>query len=141
MLRPAPPNCTPRRSVFLTWLVEDFDLPTDSKMPWRTNAGKGVAEGFDTFGIRPENNPIRDQERQDRAPSFSKDAPAISEGTEAGNPARAPATSRAEVSWNSRWIAPGMMDSHPEITSLHVRDDFSMTNPSLLRGSRTGRTG
>ena len=126
----------------LTWLVEDFDLPTDSKMPWRTNVGKGILlKAFDTFGISPENNPNWTRSAKTGAPSFSKETLlAISEGTEAEPLARALATlqgqrSLAELALDSTW-EDGL--AHPEITSLQRSGRFSMTNPSLpIWGSRT----
>lgn len=126
----------------LTWLVDEFDLPTESKQPWRTNAGKGsILKAFETFGIVPEGNPAWTRSAKTNAPSFSKDTLlAVSEGTEAEPLARAIATlqgqrSLAELALDSTW-EDGL--AHPEITALQRSGRFSMTNPSLpIWGSRT----
>lgn len=126
----------------MSWLVEEFDFPTEGAKPWLSAKGKGsILLAFEQYGIVPEGNKTWTRSAKTNAPSFSKDTLlAISEGTEAEPLARALGTlqgqrSLAELALESTW-EDGL--AHPEITSLQRSGRFSMTNPSLpIWGSRT----
>lgn len=122
------------RDKIMEWLVRDFDMPTDSKMPWKSNAGKGaILKAFDSFGIYPEGNPSWPR-TDSGAPSFAGDTMiAISEGTEAEELGRALATLQGQ-----RSIAQLALDStyedgriHPEIACLQRSGRTSVQRPGL----------
>lgn len=123
-----------RRDKIMEWLVSDYDMPTDSKAPWKTNVGKGaIIKAFESFGIVPENNPTWPRTPAN-APSFSGATMlAISEGTEAEDLGR----SLAELQ-GQRSLAQLALDSthadgkvHPDITSLQRTGRKSFTKPGL----------
>ena len=122
------------REEIMEWLVRDFDMPTDSKQPWKTNAGKGVIlNALDSFGIYPENNPGWPR-TAGGAPSFSGETMiAVTEGTEAEPLGRALATLQGQ-----RSLAQLALDStyedgriHPEIACLQRSGRTSVQRPGL----------
>lgn len=122
------------RTRIMDWLVSDFDMPTDSKQPWKSNAGKGaILKAFDSFGIHPENNPTWPR-TPTGAPSFSGDTMiAISENTEAEELGRGLATLQGQ-----RSLAQLALDStyedgriHPEIACLQRSGRTSVQRPGL----------
>lgn len=122
------------REEIMDWLVRDFDMPTDSKMPWKSNAGKGsIIKAFETFGIVPEENDTWTRTASG-APSFSGETMvAISEGTEAEKLGRALATLQGQ-----RSLAQLALDStyedgriHPEIACLQRSGRTSVQRPGL----------
>lgn len=122
------------REEIMKWLVEDFDMPTDSKMPWKSNAGKGsIIKAFESFGIVPEKNDTWARTASG-APSFSGETMiAISEGTEAEKLGRALATLQGQ-----RSLAQLALDStyedgriHPEIACLQRSGRTSVQRPGL----------
>lgn len=122
------------REEIMDWLVRDFDMPTDSKMPWKSNAGKGsIIKAFETFGIVPEKNDTWARTASG-APSFSGETMiAISEGTEAEKLGRALATLQGQ-----RSLAQLALDStyedgriHPEIACLQRSGRTSVQRPGL----------
>lgn len=122
------------RDKIMDWLVRDFDMPTDSKMPWKSNAGKGaILKALDTYGIHPEGN--TDWPRTaGKAPSFSGETMiAVTEGTEAEPLGRALATLQGQ-----RSLAQLALDStyedgriHPEIACLQRSGRTSVQRPGL----------
>lgn len=129
------------RDRLMKWLVEEFDMPTDSKMPWKTNAGKGaILKAFDSFGIVFENN--EDWPRTPSgAPSFSGETMlAISEGTEAEELGKALATLQGQRSL-SQLVLDSMFEDgrvHPQISSLQRSGRWSFTKPGVtIFGERT----
>jgi DNA polymerase-1 len=123
-----------RREEIMAWLVEQFDMPTESKQPWKTNAGKGaIIKAFESFGIVPEKNKTWTRTAGD-APSFSGETmKTISEGTEAEELG----TALAELQ-GQRSLAQLALDScyedgraHPEITALQRSGRLSVTRPGL----------
>lgn len=122
------------REEIMEWLVRDFDMPTDSKMPWKTNAGKGtILKALDSFGIHPEGNSGWTRTASG-APSFSGDTMiAVTEGTEAEPLGRALATLQGQ-----RSLAQLALDStyedgriHPEIACLQRSGRTSVQRPGL----------
>lgn len=122
------------REEIMDWLVRDFDMPTDSKQPWKTNAGKGVIlKALDSFGIYPENNPGWPR-TAGGAPSSSGDTMiAVTEGTDAEPLGRALATLQGQ-----RSLAQLALDStyedgriHPEIACLQRSGRTSVQRPGL----------
>lgn len=115
------------RDRIMKWLVEEFDMPTNSKQPWKTNAGKGaILKAFDTYGIRPEGNDSWTRTASG-APSFSGETlKAVSEGTEAEKLGQALATLQGQ-----RSLAQLALDSTHEDGRAH---------PSILCLQRSGRT-
>jgi DNA polymerase-1 len=122
------------REEIMDWLVRDFDMPTDSKMPWKSNAGKGsIIKAFESFGIVPEKNDTWTRTASG-APSFSGETMvAISEGTEAEKLGRALATLQGQ-----RSLAQLALDStyedgriHPEIACLQRSGRTSVQRPGL----------
>lgn len=122
------------RDRIMEWLVRDFDMPTDSKMPWKSNAGKGaILKAFDSFGIHPEGNDGWARTAKN-APSFSGETMlAISEGTEAEPLGRALATLQGQ-----RSLAQLALDSthpdgriHPDIACLQRSGRTSVQRPGL----------
>lgn len=122
------------RDRILDWLVKDFDMPTDSKQPWKSNAGKGaIIKAFESFGIVPEGNDTWPR-TPTNAPSFSGETMiAISEGTEAEELGRALATLQGQ-----RSLAQLALDStyedgriHPEIACLQRSGRTSVQRPGL----------
>lgn len=130
-----------RRDKIMVWLERDFDMPTDSKQPWRTNAGKGaILKALDSFGIVYENNPDWTKTAKG-APSFSGDAmKAVTAGTEAQELGEALAELQGQ-----RSLAQLALDSiqpdgkaHPEITALQRSGRKSTTKPGLTVWSARG---
>jgi DNA polymerase-1 len=122
------------RDRVMKWLVEKFDMPTESKMPWKTNAGKGsIIKAFESFGIVPEKNSTWTRTASG-APSFSGETMlAISEGTEAEELGRALATLQGQ-----RSLAQLALDStyedgriHPDIACLQRSGRTSVQRPGL----------
>lgn len=122
------------RDKIMDWLVSDFDMPTDSKQPWKSNAGKGaIIKAFESFGIVPEGNDTWPR-TPTGAPSFSGDTMiAISEGTEAEPLGQALATLQGQ-----RSLAQLALDStyedgriHPEIACLQRSGRTSVQKPGL----------
>lgn len=125
---------TAEREKIMDWLVSDFDMPTDSKQPWKSNAGKGaILKAFDSFGIHPENNPSWPR-TPTNAPSFAGDTMlAVSQGTEAEALGRGLATLQGQ-----RSLAQLALDStyedgriHPEIACLQRSGRTSVQRPGL----------
>lgn len=123
-----------RRDEIMKWLVEDFDMPTDSKQPWKSNAGKGaILKAFDSYGIHPEDNDSWPR-TPSGAPSFAGDTmKAISEGTEAQELGEALAELQGQ-----RSLAQLALDScyedgraHPEISALQRSGRMSVQKPGL----------
>lgn len=122
------------RTRIMDWLVSEFDMPTNSKQPWKSNAGKGaILKAFDSFGIHPENNPSWPR-TPTNAPSFAGGTMiAISEGTEAEALGRGLATLQGQ-----RSLAQLALDStyedgriHPEIACLQRSGRTSVQRPGL----------
>src|SRR5690606_29159761 len=90
---------TEEREKIMEWLVRDFDMPTNSKQPWKSNAGKGaILKALDTFGIHPEGN-TEWTRTASGAPSFSGDTlKAVTGGTEAEELGQALATLQGQRS-------------------------------------------
>src|SRR5690606_25656697 len=123
-----------RRDEIMDWLVRDFDMPTDSKQPWKSAKGKGaIIKAFESYGIVPEGNDTWPR-TPTGAPSFSGDTmKAISEGTEAQALGEALAElqgqrSLAQLALDSTW-EDGRV--HPEITTLQRSGRTSITRPGL----------
>lgn len=122
------------REEIMDWLVRDFDMPTNSKQPWKTNAGKGaIIKAFESFGIVPESNDTWGRTTSG-APSFSGETMlAISEGTEAEKLGRGLATLQGQ-----RSLAQLALDStyedgriHPDISCLQRSGRTSVQRPGL----------
>lgn len=125
---------TEEREKIMEWLVRDFDMPTDTKQPWKSNAGKGaILKALDTFGIHPEGN-TEWTRTASGAPSFSGDTlKAVTEGTEAEELGQALATLQGQ-----RSLAQLALDStyedgriHPEIACLQRSGRTSVQRPGL----------
>lgn len=126
----------------MSWLVEQFDFPTEGKAPWKSAKGQGsILKAFDTFGIRPEGNPDWLRSDKTNAPLFNKDVlKAVSEGTDAE-----PLADAIILLQGQRPLAQLALDSmwpdgkaHPNMDALQRSGRFSMTNPSLpIWGNRT----
>lgn len=122
------------RERIMDWLVAEFDMPTDSKQPWKTIAGKGaILKAFDSFGIHPEHNPTWPR-TAGGAPSFAGDTMrAISVDTEAAALGEALATLQGQ-----RSLAQLALDStyedgrvHPDIACLQRSGRTSVTRPAM----------
>jgi len=122
------------RDRIMDWLVEDFDMPTDTKMPWKSNAGKGaILKALDTFGIRPEGNDSWTRTASG-APSFSGDTMiAVTEGTEAEDLGRALATLQGQRSLAALALESTYEDGrvHPDIACLQRSGRTSVQRPGL----------
>ena len=122
------------RDKIMEWLVRDFDMPTNSKQPWKSNAGKGaILKAFDSFGIHPENNPTWPR-TAGGAPSFSGDTmKAISEGTEAEKLGEALAALQGQRSLAQLALESTYEDGriHPEIACLQRSGRTSVQRPGL----------
>lgn len=125
---------TEERERIMEWLVRDFDMPTDTKQPWKSNAGKGaILKALDTYGIHPEGN-TEWTRTASGAPSFSGDTlKAVTEGTEAEELGQALATLQGQ-----RSLAQLALDStyedgriHPEIACLQRSGRTSVQRPGL----------
>lgn len=123
------------RERIMSWLIEEFDMPTGSKQPWKSNAGKGaILKAFESFGIVPEGNETWKRSAKTNAPSFSGETLiAISEGTPAEELGQALATLQGQ-----RSLAQLVKDSmksdgrvHPDITSLQRSGRWSFTKPGV----------
>lgn len=125
---------TAERDKIMDWLVSDFDMPTNSKQPWKSNAGKGaILKAFDSFGIHPEDNPTWPR-TAGGAPSFSGDTmKAISEGTEAEALGQALATLQGQRSLAQLALESTYEDGriHPEIACLQRSGRTSVQRPGL----------
>lgn len=122
------------RDEIMEWLVRDFDMPTTSKMPWKSNAGKGaILKALDTYGIRPEGNDGWTRTASG-APSFSGDTMiAVTEGTEAEALGRALATLQGQRSLAQLALESTFEDGriHPGILCLQRSGRTSVTKPGL----------
>ena len=122
------------RDRIMEWLVNDFDMPTNSKQPWKSNAGKGaILKAFDSFGIHPENNPTWPR-TAGGAPSFSGDTmKAVSAGTEAEALGEALATLQGQRSLAQLALESTYEDGriHPEIACLQRSGRTSVQRPGL----------
>ena len=122
------------RDRIMEWLVRDFDMPTDSKMPWKSNAGKGaILKAFDTFGIHPEKNPTWERTASG-APSFAgATMVAVSEGTPAEELGRALATLQGQRSLAALALDSTYEDGriHPDIACLQRSGRTSVQRPGL----------
>lgn len=122
------------RDRIMDWLVNDFDMPTNSKQPWKSNAGKGaILKAFDSFGIHPENNPTWPR-TAGGAPSFSGDTmKAVSAGTEAEALGEALATLQGQRSLAQLALESTYEDGriHPEIACLQRSGRTSVQRPGL----------
>ncbi|QDK01465.1 DNA polymerase I [Microbacterium phage LeeroyJenkins] len=122
------------RDKIMDWLVSDFDMPTNSKQPWKSNAGKGaILKAFDSFGIHPEDNPTWPR-TAGGAPSFSGDTMrAVSEGTEAEKLGEALATLQGQRSLAQLALESTYEDGriHPEIACLQRSGRTSVQRPGL----------
>lgn len=122
------------RDKIMDWLVEQFDMPTNSKQPWKTNAGKGaILKAFDTYGIHPEKNPTWARTASG-APSFSGDTmKAVSEGTEAEELGQALATLQGQRSLAQLALESTKEDgrAHPSILCLQRSGRTSVSRPGL----------
>ena len=122
------------RDRIMDWLVADFDMPTDTKMPWKSNAGKGaILKALDTFGIRPEGNDSWTRTASG-APSFSGDTMiAVTEGTEAEELGRALATLQGQRSLAALALESTYEDGrvHPDIACLQRSGRTSVQRPGL----------
>lgn len=122
------------RDRIMEWLVTDFDMPTDSKQPWKTNAGKGtILKALDTFGIHPEGNESWPR-TAGGAPSFSGDTMiAVTEGTEAEKLGQALATLQGQRSLAQLALESTYEDGriHPEIACLQRSGRTSVQRPGL----------
>lgn len=122
------------REEVMDWLVTEFEMPTNSKQPWKTNAGKGtIIKAFESFGIIPEGNDTWNRTASG-APSFSGETMlAISAGTEAERLGRGLATLQGQ-----RSLAQLALDStyedgriHPDISCLQRSGRTSVQRPGL----------
>lgn len=125
---------TAEREEIMEWLVRDFDMPTNSKQPWKSNAGKGaIIKAFESFGIVPEDNPTWARTASG-APSFSGDTmKAISAGTEAEKLGEALATLQGQRSLAQLALESTYEDGriHPEIACLQRSGRTSVQRPGL----------
>lgn len=126
-----------RRDKIMAWLVEDFGMPTDSKMPWKSNVGKeAIIRAFASFGVMTEQDNWT--KTPTGAPSFGGDVlKAVAAGTEAEELADALAELQGQ-----RSLAQLALDSvkedglvHPNISSLQRSGRSSVTEPSLTTWS------
>lgn len=125
---------TVERNRIMDWLVSEFDMPTDSKQPWKSNAGKGaILKAFDSYGIHPEGNDGWPR-TAGGAPSFSGDTmKAISAGTEAEALGEALATLQGQRSLAQLALESVYEDGrvHPEIACLQRSGRTSVQRPGL----------
>lgn len=125
---------TAERDRIMEWLVRDFDMPTNSKQPWKSNAGKGaIIKAFESFGIVPEDNDTWARTASG-APSFSGDTmKTISEGTEAESLGEALATLQGQRSLAQLALESTYEDGriHPEIACLQRSGRTSVQRPGL----------
>lgn len=126
-----------KRDEIMAWLVQEFGMPTEGKMPWRSAEGKeAILAAFASFGLTPDNP--KWEKTATGAPSLGgENLLAISQGTEA----EALGTALAELQ-GQRSLAQLALDSiradglvHPDITSLQRSGRSSVTEPSLTTWS------
>lgn len=122
------------RDRIMEWLVRDFDMPTETKMPWKSNAGKGaILKALDSYGISPEDNDAWTRTASG-APSFSGDTMiAVTEGTEAEELGKALATLQGQRSLAQLALDETHEDGriHPSIMCLQRSGRTSVTHPGL----------
>ena len=122
------------REEILTWLVNDFDFPTEGKQPWKSDAGKGAiqrilaAYGI-VFGEHPEWTAT-----EKGAPSFAGDTLiAITAGTDAEHIGIALAELQGQRSMAQLALESTHADgkAHPDITMFQRSGRFSYLRPGL----------
>lgn len=122
------------RDRIMAWLVEEFDMPTDTKMPWKSKAGKeAILKALESYGITPDDNPAWTRTASG-APSFSGDTMvAVTEGTEAEELGRALATLQGQRSLAQLALESVYEDgkAHPSILCLQRSGRTSVTKPGL----------
>lgn len=119
---------------YMGWLVKEFDMPTTSAQPWKSNLGKvAILQAFESFGITPTDNPAWEKTPKG-APSFGgKVLVAVSEGTEAEPLGRALQTlqSQRALAYLALETTHNDGKAHPQMEALQRSGRFSMSNPSL----------
>ena len=122
------------REEILTWLVNDFDFPTEGKQPWKSDAGKEAiqrilaAYGI-VFGEHPEWTAT-----EKGAPSFAGDTLiAITAGTDAEHIGIALAELQGQRSMAQLALESTHADgkAHPDITMFQRSGRFSYLRPGL----------
>ena len=123
------------REEILTWLVNDFDFPTEGKQPWKSDAGKGAiqrilaAYGI-VFGEHPEWTAT-----EKGAPSFAGDTLiAITAGTDAEHIGVALAELQGQRSMAQLALESTHADgkAHPDITMFQRSGRFCLPDTHKL---------
>ena len=127
----------------LTWLVENYDFPTEGKAPWSTTAGKeATLRALADFGFTPENTPGWALTPTGAPKLGGADLLVFTEGTPAEEFVRALGALKG-----MRAISQTVLDNlkpdgrvHPDITSLQRSGRWSFTKPGVtIFGERNER--
>lgn len=136
-----------KREKIMAEVVEKYGLPTQGKMPWRTDEGKAaIFAALADFGITPETRP--DWPRTKPGKKFPNGTPSL--GGDAlkmlteGSPAEELGTALAEL-MGQRPLAQQALDYvqedgyvHPDITYLQRSGRLSTTKPGLTTWTSRG---
>ena len=122
------------REEILTWLVNDFDFPTEGKQPWKSDAGKeAIQRILATYGIVFGEHPEWTATEKG-APSFAGDTLiAITAGTDAEHIGIALAELQGQRSMAQLALESTHADgkAHPDITMFQRSGRFSYLRPGL----------
>lgn len=122
------------RDEVMSWLVEEFDFPTEGKAPWSTDKGKEVIlRVLDSFGINETTRPTWPRTPKGALKMGGDELIMLTEGTDAEKFGQAMATLKGQ-----RSLAQLALDSvyedglaHPNVTSLQRSGRWSFTEPGL----------
>ena len=130
-----------KREEIMAGIVEKYGLPTEGKMPWRSNEGKAaIFAALSDFGISPETRP--DWPETDTGnPSLGGEALLlVTEGTPAEDLGHALAELMGQRPLAAQALEYVRSDSyvHPDITYLQRSGRLSTTKPGLTTWTSRG---
>lgn len=134
-----------RKEEVLSWLVEEYGMPTTGKSPWASTEGKNVIfKVLEDFGITEKNNP--DWERTATG-NLSLGGDALKDLCEGVSPEAEEFAEQLAILKGQRTLAQLTLDEtkedgrvHPRITALQRSSRWSFTNPGItIFGSNGGR--
>lgn len=130
-----------RRTAILTWLVDEFDFPTEGKSPWASKPGKAaIIAAFASYGITPETRPEWPMGKT--GPSLAGDTlKELAEGTDAEDLAVAVAELSGQRALSEQALTYVKPDGkvHFSITALQRSGRFSISKPALTTWSARGK--
>lgn len=132
-----------QKDEVLSWLVEQYDFPTEGKAPWNSAKGKGaILKVMDDFGIRFEDNPDWPRTPKGAPKLGGEDLKELCKGVspEAEKFAEALATLKGQRSIPQLFLDNMKSDGrvHPDLSALQRSGRISVQRPGItVMGERT----